>query len=237
MGVGVVRGARQLVLVRHGACAHTTLSLPAPVDGTPGTLTEHGWAQARACGRRLAEAGFEVAAVCASPTERTLRTAELLGLPGEITPCPDLAERDWGTWFAGAEGKEAAERHARARELMRADPWGWRPQGGESLREVRDRVGAWVTAALTGLSSGALVAVSHGEAILAARMVLEHSWRAHPLALPQGPGHALPHGGALVYRFAPGAAVPGHRRLIADPLAPADGRAGADWQRLSGNRG
>lgn len=231
-----MRGARQLILVRHGECAHTTLSLPVPPSGTPGVLTQRGRAQARACGRRLAGFGFQVAAVCSSPSERTLQTAELLGLPGQVAPCPPLAERDWGSWFTGAEGDEAAERHAQARRQMRADPWGWRPEGGESLREVRDRVGGWVSAVLADLDGGALVAVSHGEAILAVRMFLEPSWRARPLALPQGAGHALPHGGALAYGFAPGVGVPGHRWLMADPLDPVPDPAGTNWQRLSGSR-
>lgn len=231
-----MRGARQLILVRHGECAHTTLSLPAPVGGTPGVLTARGRAQARACGSRLADFGFEVAAVCASPSERTLQTAALLGLPGEVLPCPPLAERDWGSWFEGAEGDEAAERHVQARREMQADPWGWRPEGGESLREVRDRVGGWISAALADLHGGALVAVSHGEAILAARMVLEPSWRAGPLALPHGDGHALPYGAALAYGFEPDVDVPGHRWLLADPLVPAAGPAGTNWLRLPGNR-
>ncbi len=170
-----------------------------------------------------------------SPSERARETAALLGLAAEIEPCPALAERDWGSWFEGADGDAVGERRALARRQASADPWGWRPEGGESLREVRDRVGGWIDTALAGLRDGALVAVSHGEAILAARMTLEPSWRASPLALPSGADHTLPNGGVLVYEFETGSVIPTHRRLMADPLAAAAGRSGLSRERLAGS--
>ncbi|MFD4257569.1 histidine phosphatase family protein [Streptomyces sp. NPDC058534] len=220
-------------MVRHGECAHNTHALPSPVDGTSAGLTEVGREQARACGRWLRGLGLDVTAVCSSPSERARETAALLGLAGVVEPCLPLAERAWGRWFEGAEGDTVDERRAEARRQARADPWGWRPEGGESLREVRDRVGCWLAATLAGLRSGALVAVSHGEAIMAARTALEPSWSAHPLPLPRGAGHTVPNGAVLLYEFEADAEVPARRGLIADPLTTTDRRA-VHWQQLTG---
>ena len=73
----------------------------------------------------------------ASPLRRATETARLLGI--DPTPEPRLIEMDWGDWSG-----------ARLADLRRRDPEGmarneargldFRPCGGESYREVQDRL-------------------------------------------------------------------------------------------------
>lgn len=83
------------------------------------------------------------AALHASPLSRAVETAQLLGNGRPVHTDPRLIEMDWGAW----EG-----RHGRD---LRADPasgyrdlehWGWdfRPPGGESPADVRERLTGWL---------------------------------------------------------------------------------------------
>ncbi|CAO3438613.1 histidine phosphatase family protein [Azospirillum endophyticum] len=79
----------------------------------------------------------------ASPLSRAVETATLLAPGRPVRTDPRLIEMDWGTW----EGLRGLD--------LRADPasgyrdlehWGWdfRPPGGESPADVRDRLTAWL---------------------------------------------------------------------------------------------
>jgi len=79
----------------------------------------------------------------ASPLIRAVETARLLGAPASLATDPRLVEMDWGTW----EGHTLADLRARfgavavANEARGSD---FRPDGGESPREVQARVGDWL---------------------------------------------------------------------------------------------
>lgn len=83
--------------------------------------------------------GFEV---IASPLARAAETARLL-VGREATLQPRLAEMDWGDW----EGRQLAElRQELGEEMARNEARGldFRPAGGESPREVQDRLRPWL---------------------------------------------------------------------------------------------
>jgi len=77
-----------------------------------------------------------------SPLRRCVETAALLGA-GEAAREPRIAEMRWGAW----EGRRLEELRAELGEALReneARGWDFRPQGGESPREVLARVRPWL---------------------------------------------------------------------------------------------
>ncbi len=157
-----------LTLVRHGETA-------ANVDGvwhgsTDTPLTERGHAQAARLAGHLARQHPEVAAVYASPLRRARDTAapigRLLGLTLRIEA--DLREYDIGRW----EGKPFAElfREQRFFEQIRRDP-DYAPHGGESPRQVTDRLAGALGRIAAAHAGERVVAVVHGGAL---SMALAH---------------------------------------------------------------
>lgn len=79
-----------------------------------------------------------------SPLSRAVRTAELL--TGATPQKEDaLIEMNWGQWEGRRNEDIAAEPNTQFRHL---EDWGWnyRPPGGETPAEVRDRVEPWALA-------------------------------------------------------------------------------------------
>lgn len=83
------------------------------------------------------------AALHASPLSRAVETAQLLSKGRPVHTDPRLIEMDWGAW-EGLHGRD-----------LRADPasgyrdlehWGWdfRPPGGESPADLRERLTGWL---------------------------------------------------------------------------------------------
>jgi len=115
--------------------------------------------------------GWEDAALHASPLRRAVETAERLGHGRIVCADPRLMEMDWGDW----EGCRGAD--------LRADPtsgyrdleeWGWdfRPPGGESPADLRDRLQGWLRDR-AGDDTPVLLAVTHVGMI---RTVLALGW-------------------------------------------------------------
>jgi probable phosphoglycerate mutase len=80
--------------------------------------------------------------IVSSPLARCVETAALLGAP-DAPRDPRLAEMSWGAW----EGRRLAELRAelgRAMEENEARGWDFRPEQGESPREVLERVRSWL---------------------------------------------------------------------------------------------
>jgi probable phosphoglycerate mutase len=128
-------------------------------------LSERGRAEAEAAARRLTEA--DIAAIYASPMERTRETGEIvgrhLGLPVNIHD--DLAELDFGEW-TGLTFDE-----------VRKDPrwplWATHRSlscipGGETMRAVQRRVVEAVMEMREVHPDDHVVVVSHGDVIRAA---------------------------------------------------------------------
>jgi probable phosphomutase (TIGR03848 family) len=128
-------------------------------------LSERGRAEAEAAARQLA--GADIAAIYASPLERTRETAEIvshrLSLP--VTILDDLAELDFGEWT----GKTFAE----IRKDPRWPPWASHRSlscipGGETMREVQRRVVEAIMEMREQHPDEEVVVVSHGDVIRAA---------------------------------------------------------------------
>ena len=154
-------------LLRHGSHDRLNRVLCGRMAGV--TLSERGREEARAAGRRLA--GEDLAAIYASPLERTRETAELvaetLRLPVQL--CYDLVEVEYGEWSG------------QPFDALRADPrweaWNYargvsRTPGGESLLEVQLRMRRFVDQARLRHPDQRILAVSHGDPIKA---ILAHA--------------------------------------------------------------
>ncbi len=183
----------RLILIRHGESQQNAMAPGASVTGTPSSwrLTARGLAQSRAAGRWLREILTGDAAIYTSPFERAAQTARLLDL-GKPSVAAALADRDWGTHFSSAAPGEQEARRDEARRLTAADPWDWRPPGGESSRDLHRRVAGFLAGLTVGEHAGTVVVVSHGEVIRAARQIIE----------PAGSGgpRRLPNAGLVIYR-------------------------------------
>ena len=127
----------RLVLVRHGATAHSAQRRFSGRNDLP--LDETGREQARALAERVARLK-DVAAVVSSPLPRAIQTAgtiaERLGMA--VDPVDDLAETDFGVF----EGLTVAEARARYPEEFAAwtDSPDAAPPRGESFAAVARRV-------------------------------------------------------------------------------------------------
>ena len=151
-----------LHLLRHG---EHVLQGRAAVGRTPGIgLSGRGQAEIAAVAERLA--GDGVAALYASPLQRTRETAEIVGarLGLAVTLRDELIELDFGEWTGATF------------DAVRADPrWeAWRSQrslatipGGESMREVQRRSVEALLDIAERHADETVVLVSHGDVIRA----------------------------------------------------------------------
>jgi len=151
-----------LTIVRHG---QTSANIDGVWHGSTNTaLTAHGCRQAQAVGDWVHANHHPVRAVYASPLERAHHTAQAIGQRFDLEPelDPDLAEYDLGRW----EGMsfQSLWEEKKLFEHMQADRH-YRPHGGESPKQVGDRL----TAALRRISDRhpgeRVVVVSHGGAL------------------------------------------------------------------------
>lgn len=154
-------------LVRHGqtdwnAAGRAQGQLPAPLNAT-------GHAQAQAIAARLRPERFT--AVYASDLRRVTQTAApiMRGRNVPLTTLPALREKSLGVWegltFAEIEAKYADQYAA----LFSGDD-SWAPPGGESDRQLFERVAAGVERLLEthGRDEGDLLVVAHGGSLCAA---------------------------------------------------------------------
>jgi probable phosphoglycerate mutase len=153
----------RLVLVRHAVTAHTGPLLSGRLAGVD--LSDKGVDQADAAAARLAV--LPVAAVYASPIERTTQTAERIakhhGL--DVQPLPGVIEADYGDWTGG-----------KIAELAKTDEWKVvqvapsraRFPGGESIREMQSRTVAALDEVMAAHPHQTVVVVSHADPIKSA---------------------------------------------------------------------
>lgn len=132
-----------LYLIRHGESEGNVLKT---VQGQSqdSLLTDNGRWQSRAVGRRLATEVPIIHRLISSPLRRALETAAIIGgelkHQGKIEVEPALTERSWGV-YEGLSIQEMLKRQ-----------WGdeghglpeFAPPGGETAKQVEDRVIGWV---------------------------------------------------------------------------------------------
>lgn len=158
-----------LTIVRHG---QTSANLDAVWHGSINTaLTAHGRRQAEAVGDWIRAHRSPVRAVYASPLDRALHTAQAIGHRFEIAPevDPDLVEYDLGKW-EGMSFQHLFE-EKKLFHHMKTDPH-YRPHGGESPRQVGDRLAEALRRIAARHPGERVVVVSHGGALSIAFGVL-----------------------------------------------------------------
>lgn len=149
-----------VLLVRHG---ETTWNRHRRVQGwAPSRLTDRGRRQAEAAGRAIA-ADFDVERIHASDLRRSRETAELMAgaLDAPVELDAGWRERDFGA-YQGLPYDRLFERFP-ALSVTRsgAEALEHRPEGGESYREMRERVfAAWDR--VTDADGGTRLVVTHG---------------------------------------------------------------------------
>jgi probable phosphoglycerate mutase len=158
-----------IYLIRHG---QTEFNREDRVQGrVDSPLTEHGRAQARAMGERLA------ALIAAEPGDWRLETsplgrarqsaeiiAETAGLPAPAVE-PRLIEVSYGEM----EGLLREEVDRRWPEFADAVGMFGRAPGGETIEALAERVGDWLAAARAAPAGRRLVAVTHAGVVRVAR--------------------------------------------------------------------
>lgn len=85
---------------------------------------------------------WDEAKVVASPLKRAMETAKIVS-GRNVRPVPALIEMNWGDW----EGRISQELRDEPQSGFRdIESWGWeyRPPGGESVGELRDRLTPWL---------------------------------------------------------------------------------------------
>jgi probable phosphomutase (TIGR03848 family) len=156
-----------LVLVRHGLTPTTGRDLPAAGDG-PG-LSEEGRRQAEEAAQCISEwraAWPPLKAIYNSPLTRTRETAAILAKALDMTPVDraDLVDCNAGEW-AGAPLKDLAKKPEWSRVVHY--PSGFRFPGGESIRQMHDRIVAGTRELVSMHPGESLVLVSHADPIKA----------------------------------------------------------------------
>jgi broad specificity phosphatase PhoE len=188
-----------LVLIRHGEA--TGNAAGQLLGRTDAPLTEKGRAQALALGPRLGP----VSRIVSSPLRRALDTAEALGLDLPVEVDDRWIEVDYGEH----EGMALVDL---PREVWRRrrDDLDYRPEGGESMRSVAERVREACEELMAAPGSGArseegdVVVVSHVSPIKAAvawtlGVGEDVAWRLHLSTgsitrIGWGPGTGVLHG-------------------------------------------
>ncbi len=152
-----------VLLVRHGQTSTTGKVLPGRAPGLH--LADAGVAQAERAAARLG--ALDVAAVYASPLERTRQTAAPIGrATGQrVRTAKGLLECDFGTW--------TGQSLARLRKLpewstVQTAPSRFRFPGGEAFAEMQLRIWNEIERLVALHPGGTVVAVSHADPIKAA---------------------------------------------------------------------
>jgi broad specificity phosphatase PhoE len=145
----MLRAGVTIYFVRHG---ETDWNLAQRYQGQRDIpLNATGRAQAARNGRALALAlGREAGALdyVSSPLVRARETMEIMrreiGLPPDDYRVDDrLREINYGYWEGELWG-ELSVKDPQGFAAREADRWGWQPRGGESYRELSERVAGWL---------------------------------------------------------------------------------------------
>ncbi len=153
----------KLVLVRHAVTEQTGPMLTGRAPGVD--LSDDGRRQAKALGERMAE--IPVAAVYASPIERTAQTAEAIACHHgvEVRELEGVLEADYGEWTGG---KLADLAKTELWKTVQRAPSRARFPGGESLAEMQGRMVTALETVVADHAGEVVVVVSHADPIKAA---------------------------------------------------------------------
>jgi len=154
----------RLILVRHGETEGNVMKIN---EGQKeGILTDKGRLQAIALGKRLSEQKIDV--IFVSDLKRCVQTAEHIIIHHPNTPIfyePLLRERNLGI----LEGSKRGEVIRQAQKVG-LDIIEHKPQGGESILDVKERVKTFFNMLKNEYSDKTILIISHGQFI--ANMIL-----------------------------------------------------------------
>ena len=158
-------GGTLVLLVRHGQTPTTGKVLPGRAKGLD--LAEAGHQQAAAAAERIAPFADRVAAVYASPLERTRQTAAPIAkaVGQRVRVDRGLLEADFGDW-TGAELKALMK--LPEWKTVQQRPSTFRFPGGESFAEMQLRITGAIDQMVASHPGKVVVAVSHADPIKAA---------------------------------------------------------------------
>ncbi|MDP9053977.1 MAG: histidine phosphatase family protein [Acidobacteriota bacterium] len=163
----------RIILVRHGETEANRAGCFADSDEIP--LTETGRRQAEEIARRLG--AFNAHRIFSSPFARARETSEIIAeaLRLEVEILEGIHERDFGCL--------KGHPYSRMGELMESDPaydaarnWTWRPEGGESLEDVRTRAAAVLEEIRRRHADQVVLIVCHGAVIQCVSAHLTGDW-------------------------------------------------------------
>lgn len=152
-----------VLFVRHGQTPTTGATLPGRATGLH--LADEGVAQAEAAAQRIA-ALEGVAAVYASPLERTRETAKPIAraLKLRVRQSPGLIECDFGAWT----GRKLADLRKKPEwKKVQRYPSGFRFPRGESFAQMQSRALDTVQRLVAAHPGQTITAVSHADVIKA----------------------------------------------------------------------
>lgn len=154
-----------VLLVRHGQTPTTGTTLPGRAPGLH--LAEKGVAQAEAAAERIRPLAAKVAAVYASPLERTQETAAPIAkaVKKRVRTDAGLLECDFGGW-TGKNLKDLAK--LPEWKTVQRYPSGFRFPRGESFAEMQARMTGAIDRLVARHPGETIVAVSHADPIKAA---------------------------------------------------------------------
>ena len=160
-------------LVRHGQTPTTGTTLPGRAKGLH--LADKGREQAANVAERLAPLAKNVAAVYASPLERTRETAAPIAkaVGQRVRANRGLLECDFGEWTGAA--LKALGKLPEWKQVQRY-PSGFRFPGGESFSEMQVRINDAISTMVKAHPGKTVVAVSHADPIKA---VVAHAMGTH----------------------------------------------------------
>jgi broad specificity phosphatase PhoE len=151
------------LLIRHAEHTHGGDAIVGRSAEAP--LSTRGRAQAIDLADRLSD--LCIAAVYASPLERTMETARPLAdrLRLTVEPCVDLLEIDYGDWSGATLGALGGDERWTHWNSFRS---GQRVPRGESMIEAEARIVGWMISEHAERSDQTVAVVSHGDLVKAA---------------------------------------------------------------------
>lgn len=153
----------RLVLVRHAVTAHTGPLLSGRMPGID--LSDKGVGQAEATAQRLAK--LPIAAIYASPIERTTQTAQRIAAHHQldVQPLDGVIEADYGDWTGG---KIADLAKTEEWKVVQVAPSRARFPNGESLYDMQTRMVKTLDDVVAQHPHETIVVVSHADPIKSA---------------------------------------------------------------------
>jgi probable phosphomutase (TIGR03848 family) len=153
----------RLILVRHAVTEHTGPLLSGRMPGID--LSDKGVGQAEAVAIRLAK--LPIAAIYASPIERTTQTAQCIAEHHamDVSPLPGVIEADYGDWTGGKISDLAKTDEWR---VVQVAPSRAQFPGGESIRAMQARMVDALDAVVAAHPHETVVVVSHADPIKSA---------------------------------------------------------------------